>query len=54
MDKEIVTNIKGTIIVLNKLINRVPNGYNVVAFSLKIRPINSPINILASSIKEDL
>ena len=45
-----VKNIKGTIIVSNKLINKVPKGLNIVAFSLKITPIIVPtiteINII--------
>ena len=45
-----VKNIKGTIIVSNKLINKVPKGFNIVAFSLKITPIKVPriteINII--------
>ncbi len=45
-----VKNINGTIIVSNKLINKVPNGFNTVAFCLKITPIIVPtiteINII--------
>jgi hypothetical protein len=53
IDKVIVTNINGTIIVLNRLINKFPNGVKTFAFSLNIKPINRPKIMLDINTKEE-